>query len=123
PAPAAEEIAYPTIAPVDSRVLVWFDTQPHTYFGGFVLALPIFCVLIEFFGSMVRDSALSDTYDRLAKDLARVALLAMSITALVGSVMLALFILLYPHFMQYLGGIFYYLMPAYAIVFPGEALL
>ena len=123
PAPAPEEITYPTIGSVDSRLLVWFVTQQHTYFGGFVLALPIFCVLIEFLGLIARDPALSARYDRLARDFARVALLAMSITALVGSAMLALFIALYPHFMQYMGGTFKSMMPAYAIVFPGEALL
>ena len=123
PAPAPEEISYPTIGSVDSRLLVWFVTQQHTYFGGFVLALPIFCVLIEFLGLIARDPALSARYDRLARDFARVALLAMSITALVGSAMLALFIALYPHFMQYMGSTFKSMMPAYAIVFSGEALL
>ena len=81
PAPAAEEIAYPTIGSFDSRLLVWFVTQQHTYFGGFVLALPIFCVLIEFLGLIVRDPALAARYDRLAKDFARVALLAMQQSA------------------------------------------
>lgn len=123
PAPPAEEITYPRIASLDSRLIVWFVTQQHTYFGGFVLALPIFCVLIEFLGLRTRDSSLAARYDRLARDFARVSVLAMSMTALVGSLMLALFILLYPHFMQYMGGTFKSFMPAYAVVLVGEAFM
>ena len=122
-APAGEQVAYPRFGSFDNRLIVWFVTQQHTYFGGFVLALPIFCVLIEFLGLRSRDPNLAARYDRLARDFARVAVLAMSITAVVGSVMLGLFLLLYPHFMQYMGGTFKSLMPFYALVFVGEALL
>lgn len=122
-APQAEDIAYPRLGGFDSRLIVWFVTQQHTYFGGFVLALPIFCVLIEFLGLRSRDPNLAARYDRLARDFARVAVLAMSMTAVVGSVMLALFLSLYPHFMQYMGATFKSFMPAYAIVFFGEALM
>ncbi|GKS59124.1 hypothetical protein YTPLAS18_26510 [Nitrospira sp.] len=122
-APAADQISYPRWGSIDSRLIVWFVTQQHTYFGGFVLALPIFCVLIEFLGLRSRDANLAARYDRLARDFARVSVLAMSITALVGSVMLALFLFLYPHFMQYMGGTFKSFMPVYAIVFVGEALM
>src|ERR671913_2610906 len=55
PAPSSETIVYPRYGSFDSRLLVWFVTQQHTYFGGFVLALPIFCVIMEFAGLMVRD--------------------------------------------------------------------
>lgn len=123
PAPAADQITYPRLGSFDSRLIVWFVTQQHTYFAGFVLALPIFCVLIEFLGLRTRDKSLALRYDRLAKDFARVAVLAMSMTALVGSMMLGLLIYLYPHFMQYMGGTFKRLMPVYALVFVGEALM
>ena len=53
PAPTSEAIVYPRYGSFDSRLLVWFITQQHTYFGGFVLALPIFCVIMEFAGLMV----------------------------------------------------------------------
>jgi cytochrome bd-type quinol oxidase subunit 1 len=106
---------------MDNRILVWFVTQQHTYFGGFVLALPIFCVLIEFMGLITRDRVLAARYDGLARDFLRVALLAFSMTAVVGSLMLGLFISLYPSFMGYMGGTFRSMMPIYAVVFLAQS--
>ena len=122
-APAPDDTVYPRIGSLDSRLVVWFITQQHTYFGGFVLALPLFCALLEFLGLITKKPALALRYDGLARDLAKVAVLAMSITALIGSLMLTLFITLYPSFMKYMGGTFKGFMPAYAAVFFGEALL
>jgi len=123
PAPAPHETAYPRIGSFDSRLLVWFVTQQHTYFGGFVLALPLFCALLEFLGLITKKPALALRYDGLARDLAKVALLALSVTALIGSLMLTMFITLYPSFMKYMGGTFKSFMPYYAAVFVGESLL
>ena len=90
--------------------------------GGFVLALPIFCVIIEFLGLIARNPASAMRYDRLARDFLKVSLLALSLTAVVGSLMLGLFITLYPSFMSYMGGTFKTMMPVYALVFLGESL-
>ncbi len=122
-APSPTDTVYPRVGSFDSRLLVWFVTQQHTYFGGFVLALPLFCALLEFVGLITKKPALSLRYDGLARDLAKVALLALSVTAVVGSLMLAMFIYLYPSFMKYMGGTFKAFMPAYAVVFVGESLL
>ncbi|MBL8037866.1 MAG: cytochrome ubiquinol oxidase subunit I [Nitrospira sp.] len=122
-APTPQETVYPQVGSLDSRLLVWFVTQQHTYFGGFVLALPLFCALLEFLGLITKKPALALRYDGLARDLAKVAVLAMSVTALIGSLMLTMFITLYPSFMKYMGGTFKGFMPAYAAVFAGEALL
>ncbi len=122
-APAPHETVYSRVGALDSRLLVWFVTQQHTYFGGFVLALPLFCALLEFLGLTTKKPALSLRYDGLARDLAKVALLALSVTAVVGSLMLAMFLYFYPTFMKYMGGTFKSFMPAYAIVFVGESLL
>jgi hypothetical protein len=122
-APSPTETVYARIGSFDSRLLVWFVTQQHTYFGGFVLALPLFCALLEFLGLLTKRPGLSLRYDGLARDLAQVALLALSVTAVVGCLMLGLFITLYPSFMNYMGGTFKAFMPAYAIVFVGESLL
>ena len=122
-APAPDETVYRRIGALDSRLLVWFVTQQHTYFGGFVLALPLFCALLEFLGLITKKPALALRYDGLARDLAKVAVLALSVTALIGSVMLTMFITLYPSFMKYMGGTFKGFMPAYAAVFVGETLL
>ena len=122
-APTPHETVYPRIGSLDSRLLVWFVTQQHTYFGGFVLALPLFCALLEFLGLVTKKPALALRYDGLARDLAKVAVLALSVTALIGSVMLTMFITLYPSFMTYMGGTFKGFMPVYAAVFLGETLL
>ncbi len=122
-APTPHETVYPRIGSLDNRLLVWFVTQQHTYFGGFVLALPLFCALLEFLGLVTKKPALALRYDGLARDLAKVAVLALSVTALIGSVMLTMFITLYPSFMTYMGGTFKGFMPAYAVVFLGETLL
>ena len=61
--------------------------------------------------------------DRVFAGLMTVALLALSVTAVVGSLMLSMFIYFYPSFMKYMGGTFKSFMPVYAIVFVGEALL
>ncbi len=122
PAPAGDASAYPRYGSLDNRTFVWFVTQQHTYFGGFVLALPIFCVILEFAGLVTRDRAAALRYDQTARDFLRVALLAMSLTAVVGSLMLGLFIWFYPNFMQYMGGTFKAMMPVYAFVFNAEAL-
>ncbi len=122
PAPAKGTAVYPRYGSLDNRVLVWFVTQQHTYFGGFVLALPIFCVILELFGLLSRDRTAAARYDGLARDILKVSLLAFSITAVVGSLMLAMFIALYPSFMGYMGGTFKSMMPLYALVFLGESL-
>jgi hypothetical protein len=122
-APSPAEIHYPRYGSLDNRLLIWFVTQQHTYFAGFVLALPIFCVLLEFIGLITRNQALAARYDGLARDLIQVALLALSVTAVVGSFMLGLFIALYPSFMSYMGSTFKVMMPVYACVFLGETLL
>src|SRR5689334_16152341 len=54
-APLGHESRYPQYGSLDNRLLMWFVIQQHTYFGGFVLALPIFCVLLEFLGLIGRE--------------------------------------------------------------------
>jgi cytochrome bd ubiquinol oxidase subunit I len=123
PAPTSEAIVYPRYGSFDSRLLVWFVTQQHTYFGGFVLALPMFCVILEFAGLIGRDRSTAVRYDQMARHFLKVALLALSLTAVVGSIMLTLFIALYPSFMSYMGGTFKSMMPIYAFVFMAESIL
>ena len=73
PAPTSEAIVYPRYGSYDSRLLVWFVTQQHTYFGGFVLALPMFCVIMECAGLMVRDRSTALRYDQMARHFLKVA--------------------------------------------------
>ena len=52
-APAPKTVDGPRDYPrynFESRVLLWFANQQHLYYGSFVLAVPIFCMVIEFMG-------------------------------------------------------------------------
>ncbi len=39
----------------ESRVLIWSTNQQHLYYGSFVFAVPIFCMIIEFMGMVTKD--------------------------------------------------------------------
>ena len=49
PVTADNETFYPRYN-FESRVLLWVANQQHLYYGSFVLAVPIFCMCIEFAG-------------------------------------------------------------------------
>src|SRR5690606_36019696 len=120
----SEELGgYSTFPFVNNRLLVWLLIQQHTYFGGFVLALPLFSLLLEFIGLTRTQQASRQKFDGLARDILRVALLSLSITALLGFFTLMILMILYPGFMTYMGATFKSLMPIYAFIFVCEAFL
>ena len=45
----------------ESRVLLWFANQQHLYYGSFVLAVPIFCMVIEFMGIVTQRQGARET--------------------------------------------------------------
>lgn len=106
-----------------SRIIVWVATQQHLYFGSFVLAIPIFCMLIEFVGIRTRESdpILGEKYDKLAHDLMKISLTAYSWTAILGGILLFTFITLFPGFFKYIAGIFRPVMHVYALMFLAES--
>ncbi len=120
---AAVAPRYPQWRYLDNRTVIWFVTQQHTYFGGFVLALPLFALLLEFIGLSRRDGRAAARFDGLGRDVLRVGVLAMAVTAWLGGVMLGALVTLYPDVMRYLGATFKSMMPVYASVFVGESLL
>ena len=63
----------------ESRVLLWFANQQHLYYGSFVLAVPIFCMIIEFMGVVTKDKAMAKRYDQLAYDFIKISLTAYSL--------------------------------------------
>lgn len=105
----------------ESRVLIWFANQQHLYYGSFVLAVPIFCMIIELLGVLTKDRALGKRYDRLAYDFIKISLTAYSLTAILGGILLFTFITLYPSFFGYLSGIFRPVMHLYALLFVAES--
>ena len=99
----------------ESRVLLWFANQQHLYYGSFVLAVPIFCMVIEFMGVVTKDKAIAKTYDQLAYDFIKISLTAYSLTAILGGILIFTFLTLYPAFFGYLSSIFRPVMHIYAL--------
>ena len=121
PAPRLTATDYPRYGKVDSRLAIWVVTQQHTYFGGFVLALPIFCLIIEVMGLLTRDPVAAVRYDRLARDFLRISLIAFSISSLLGVTLVGALLTLYPTFFRYITGVFKSMMGIYAVVFLAES--
>ena len=105
----------------ESRVLLWFANQQHLYYGSFVLAVPIFCMVIEFMGVVSKDKALAKRYDQLAYDFIKISLTAYSLTAILGGILIFTFLTLYPAFFGYLSSIFRPVMHIYALMFVAES--
>ena len=105
----------------ESRVLIWFANQQHLYYGSFVLAVPIFCMIIEFLGMVTKDRTLGKRFDRLAYDFIKISLTAYSLTAILGGILLFTFLTLYPSFFGYLSSIFRPVMHLYALLFVAES--
>ena len=122
PAPKTEdnETFYPRYN-FESRVLLWVANQQHLYYGSFVLAVPIFCMCIEFAGMVSKDKAMAKKYDQLAYDFIKISLTAYSLTAILGGILIFTFLTLYPAFFGYLSGIFRPVMHIYALMFVAES--
>jgi cytochrome bd ubiquinol oxidase subunit I len=112
---------YPRYGEFESRVLIWIANQQHLYYGSFVLAVPIFCMIIEFVGMMAKDRVMARKYDQLAYDFIRISLTAYSLTAILGGILLFSFLTLYPTFFSYLSSIFRPVMHIYALLFVAES--
>ncbi len=121
PAPRSGSADYPRYGNLDNRLVMWVITQQHTYFGGFVLALPIFCLIIEVMGLVTRDRVAAARYDRLARDFLRISLIAFSLSSLLGVSLVLALVAFYPAFFGYLTGVFKSMMGVYALVFLAES--
>ncbi len=117
PAPKLTERDYPTIAGINSRLVVWVFAQLHLWFAAFVLAVPIFVFIIEAIGMKTRDKR----YDDMAYEFIKVTITAYSLTAILGGGLLFSLILFYPHLFTYLSVIFKESMFWYAVLFFAES--
>ncbi|MBI3611167.1 MAG: cytochrome ubiquinol oxidase subunit I [Nitrospirae bacterium] len=105
----------------ENRILIWSIAQQHLYFGSFVLAVPIFCMIIELVGLLTKDPVMSKKYDDLAHLLVKISLTAYSVTAILGGLLLFSFITLYPDFFKYISSLFRPVMHIYALLFLAES--
>lgn len=124
PAPELGDADYNHYDFAPSRIIIMIANQQHLYMGSFVLAVPIFCMVIEFIGIRSRESdpVLSSKYDKLAHDLMKISLTAYSWTAVLGGILLFTFITLFPGFFKYMAGVFRPVMHVYALTFIAESL-
>jgi cytochrome d ubiquinol oxidase subunit I len=97
-----EEATYRRFPVVGSRVAVWVLAQLHLLFAAFVLAVPLFSLIIEFIGWLQGDKR----YDDLAHEFTKLLSVSFSLTATFGAFLLFMLVLLYPKFMTYLMSVF-----------------
>jgi cytochrome d ubiquinol oxidase subunit I len=112
-----QEETYRRFPMVGSRVAVWVIAQLHLLFAAFVLAVPIFALIIEFIGWLNGDPR----YDRLAHEFTKLLSVSFSLTATFGAFLLFMLVLLYPKFMNYLMHVFSPTFAPYVLLFFAEA--
>ena len=95
---------------------MWAVAQLHLNFAAFILGVPIFAVIIEIIGWRTRDPK----YDWLSHELVKLTFAAFSTTALLGALLLFLFVGYYPKFWTYMTSIFFPTYWVYALLFFAE---
>jgi cytochrome bd-type quinol oxidase subunit 1 len=113
---ASREPAYRSFPLIGSRLAVWAVAQLHLNFAAFILGVPIFAVIIEIIGWRTRDAK----YDWLAHEFVKLTFTAFSTTALLGALLLFLFVGYYPRFWTYMSSIFFPTYWVYAALFFAE---
>ncbi len=112
-----EDVEYRAFPVIGSRVAVWSIAQLHLLFAAFVLAVPIFAVIIEFIGYVTKDKR----YDTLAYEFTKLLSVSFSLTAALGAGLTFMLIILYPRFTQYLMHVFSLTFLPYVLLFFFEA--
>ena len=114
---ALEDVEYRAFPVIGSRVAVWSIAQLHLLFAAFVLAVPIFALIIEFIGFVTKDKR----YDALAYEFTKLLSVSFSLTATLGACLTFALIILYPRFTHYLMHVFSLTFLPYALLFFAEA--
>jgi cytochrome bd-type quinol oxidase subunit 1 len=112
-----EEAEYRRFPVLGSRVAIWAVAQLHLLFAAFVLAVPIFALIIEAIGYKTGDAR----YDRLAHEFAKLLSVSFSLTATFGAALLFMLVILYPKFTNYLASVFSPTFAPYVLLFLAEA--
>jgi cytochrome d ubiquinol oxidase subunit I len=112
-----EEVAYRQFPVVGSRVAIWMVAQLHLLFAAFVLAVPIFALIVEAIGYKTGDLR----YDRLAYEFTKLLSVSFSLTATFGAFLTFMLIALYPKFTNYLMSVFSPTFLPYVLLFFFEA--
>ncbi|MEX1129589.1 MAG: cytochrome ubiquinol oxidase subunit I [Gemmatimonadota bacterium] len=112
-----EEAEYRRFPVIGSRVAIWAVAQLHLLFAAFVLAVPIFALIIEAIGYKTGDKR----YDRLAHEFSKLLSVSFSLTATFGAFLTFMLIILYPKFTNYLMSVFSPTFLPYVLLFFAEA--
>jgi cytochrome bd-type quinol oxidase subunit 1 len=111
------EAEYRRFPVVGSRVAIWAVAQLHLLFAAFVLAVPLFAIIIEVIGYKTGDLR----YDRLAHEFTKLLSVSFSLTATFGAFLTFMLIALYPKFTNYLMSVFSPTFLPYVLLFFLEA--
>jgi cytochrome bd ubiquinol oxidase subunit I len=112
-----EEVEYRRFPVVGSRVAIWAVAQLHLLFAAFVLAIPIFALIVEAIGYKTGDLR----YDKLAHEFTKLLSVSFSMTATFGAFLTFMLIILYPKFTNYLMSVFSPTFLPYVLLFFAEA--
>ena len=112
-----EEAEYRRVPVIGSRVAIWMVAQLHLLFAAFVLAVPLFALIIEFIGYKTKDPR----YDALAYEFTKLLSTSFSLTATFGAALTFMLIALYPKFTNYLMSVFSPTFLPYVLLFFFEA--
>lgn len=104
---------------LSNRTTVWIVAELHLMFAAFVLGVPIFAVITELVGAVTKEKR----YDDLAKEFTRLLAMAYTLTAVLGCVLLVLFVVLYPKLTGYLSGLFKPTWLVYLVLIFGEVII
>ena len=102
---------------IGSRVAIWIVAQLHLMFAAFVLAVPIFALIIEYIGYRTKEKR----YDELAHEFTKLLSTSFSFTASLGAMLTFLLLFLYPKLTAYLTSIFGWTFLPYTGLFFAEA--
>jgi cytochrome bd-type quinol oxidase subunit 1 len=111
-----EVVDYRNFFGIDGRLIVWIISELHLMFAAFVLAVPIFVVIIEMIGVKNGDIR----FDNLAREFTKLLSAAFATTASLGGLLAFALYGLYPAFMRYMTDVFHPFMFIYALCFFGE---
>lgn len=109
---------YRTVPWIGSRVFMWVVAELHLMFAAFVLAVPMFALIIEFIGYKTGEKR----YDDLAYEFTKLLSVSFSFTATLGALLTFGLIILYPRLTNYLISIFSWTFFPYVLLFFLEAL-
>jgi len=112
-----QEVEYRAFPKIGSRVAIWIVAQLHLLFAAFVLAVPLFALIIEFIGYRTKDPR----YDRLAHEFTKLLSVSFSLTGTFGAFLTFMLIILYPKFTSYLVSVFSITFLPYVLLFFAEA--